>query len=80
MSEWLCETCKHRRGKLRTYHRIDSQGVERSYTNVVKVNCTAHAKYPNLVKDAVKEVPYFEPWQMCMDFRGRGRRCREDVS
>lgn len=73
MSEWLCESCKHRKGKLRTYHRMDSLGIERSYTNVVKVCCTASRKHPNIVKDAVRKVPYCDGWQCCIDFKRKGK-------
>ena len=71
MSEWLCESCRYRKGKLRTYHRMDSLGIERSYTNVVKVCCTASKKQPNAVKDAVRKVPYYDGWQCCMDYAKR---------
>ena len=56
MAEYLCETCKHRKGKLAVYHRIDSQGIERSYTNVVRVNCAESKKHPGLVRDAVRDT------------------------
>jgi len=66
---YLCDTCKHRHGDLRTYHRIDSQGIERSYTNIVKVRCRASRKNPNMVRDAVAEVAYREPEYVCGDYR-----------
>ena len=71
MSEWLCESCKHRNGKLRVYHRIDSLGIERSYKNVVKVACSSSAKYPNMVKDAVRCDPFIDPQFTCLDFTKR---------
>lgn len=72
MAEYLCETCKHRKGKLAVYHRIDSQGIERSYTNVVRVNCTASKKHPGRVVDAVRDTSY-NPWQLCISYRKRGK-------
>ena len=72
MSEYTCSTCKHRKGKLKTYHRIDSQGIERSYTNVVRVCCTASAKYPNIVKAAPKRTAWMEPWQTCPSYEKKG--------
>ena len=72
MSEYLCETCKNRKGKLRVYHQIDSSGVDRSYTNIVRVNCAESKKYPGLVRDAVRDTSY-DPWQLCMAYRKRGK-------
>lgn len=73
MTKYLCEKCRHRKGKLRTYHRVDSAGVERNYTNAVMVCCTASEKHPNMVKDAKADVAYYEPWQVCPDFKGRAK-------
>jgi len=73
MTDYLCATCKHRKGKLRTYHRIDTCGIERSYTNVVKVCCTASAKYPNMVKDAVADKPWMDPQFVCIDYKRKGK-------
>lgn len=74
MAEYLCETCKHRKGKLAVYHRIDSQGIERSYTNVVRVNCTESEKYPGMVKAAPKRPAWMEPWQTCPSYEKRGKK------
>ena len=73
MAEYLCETCKHRKGKLAVYHRIDSQGIERSYSNIVKVRCRASRKNPNMVRDAVAEIAYMEPRSICGDYKERRR-------
>lgn len=72
MTEYLCETCKHRKGKLAVYHRIDSQGIERSYTNIVRVNCTASKKHPGMVKAAPKRPAWMEPTSACPSYRKRG--------
>lgn len=70
---WLCESCAHRKGELRVYHRIDSQGVERAYTNSVKVHCSESKRYPGMVKDAIKADPFMEPWQMCFGYKRRAK-------
>ena len=69
MAEYLCETCKHRKGKLAVYHRIDSQGIERSYTNIVRVNCTESEKYPGMVKAAPKRAAWMRPSDVCPSYR-----------
>jgi len=56
MAEYLCETCKHRRGKLSPWHTYEDRGIEYSYTGVLKVNCTESKKHPGMVKDAVRDV------------------------
>lgn len=71
--KYLCDTCRNRNGDLRTYHRIDSSGIERRYTNNVKVHCKASKKNPNTYRDAVEEVPHGEALRVCGDYRRKGR-------
>jgi hypothetical protein len=73
MAEYLCETCKHRKGKLVVYHRIDSQRIDCSYTNVVQVNCTESKKHPGMVKAAPKRPAWMEPTSVCPGYRNRGK-------
>jgi len=74
MSEWLCESCRYRNGELRPYHTYDTCGTEYSYTGAMKVACTASAKYPHMVKDAVRADPYLEAEFTCLDYAKRKGR------
>ena len=69
MSEWLCESCRYRKGKLGVYHVTDTCGTEYSYTNVVRVRCAASRQFP--VREAKRKDPFYEPWQVCMDYAKR---------
>ena len=55
MSEWLCESCKHRNGKLRLMSTYDMYGTKYSYTGSMKVHCKASKRNPNMYRDAVRE-------------------------
>lgn len=71
MAEYLCQTCKNRKGKLRPFSTYDSCGTQYSYTGAMKVNCTASKKHPGMVVDAIRDTsPY--PLQLCMCYRKRG--------
>ena len=67
--KFLCEKCANRRGKLRVYHRIDSQGIERSYTNIQRVCCKAGGH--TTLKDAVQRTPYADARAACREYRPR---------
>jgi len=67
VSEWLCESCKYRKGKLRPTSTYDTCGTRYSYTGSMKVFCTAHKSFP--VRDAVKSDPYYAIEQCCMDYK-----------
>ena len=73
MAEYLCQTCKHRKGKLDFYHRIDSNGVGRDYTNAVYVNCKEWKKHPGMCKAAPKRPEWMEPSSVCQSYEKRGK-------
>ena len=67
MSEWLCESCKHRKGKLRPTSTYDTCGTEYSYTGSMKVNCTSPKKRPWIPRDAVRKC------DECWDYKRKGK-------
>ena len=73
MAEYLCETCKHRKGELDSYHSIDSTGIVRDYTNVKYVNCKEWMKHPGMCKVAPKRPAWMEPTSVCPSYKKRGK-------
>ena len=53
--KYLCESCKHMLGKPRTYHYMDSLGIERSLTNAVRIRCDAAAKRTWIEREPVEK-------------------------
>lgn len=68
MSEWLCESCRFRKGKMRPTSTYDMYGTQYSYTGTMKVHCKAHGRYPNMYRDAVRSGCE------CWDYERRGRQ------
>jgi len=71
MAEYLCETCKHRKGDLKPYNTYEWHGTECSYTAAKHVNCTASKKHPGMVKAAPKRPAWMEPTSVCPSYRKR---------
>ena len=74
MTEYLCETCKHRRGKLTLYHRLDILGIERNVSDDYRVRCAAvHSNGGRAyeVKEAKVRPAYADPHTRCWDYTER---------
>ena len=74
MAEYLCWTCKHRNGELDFYHKIDSKGIGRDYTNGMYVNCREWKKHPGMKKAAPKCAEWMEPTSICPSYKKRGKK------
>ena len=73
MAEYLCWTCKHRKGDLETYGTYEFSGTEYSYTATRHVNCTASKKYPGMVKEALKRPTWMNPLDVCPSYEKKGK-------
>ena len=69
MAEYLCSTCRYRNGDFIIFSKKDEQGIERRYTNIVRVNCTESEKYPGMVRAAPKRAAWMRPSDVCPSYR-----------